>query len=87
MAPMPCSWQLAHLHGLGDPFHILLGLLDPVLQVVQNLPHLLDVLEHVCNAEHRQSDPREDRERDTPSLDGLSAPHAGPAPTVSYSRT
>lgn len=50
MAPVPCPQQLTHLHGLGDSFYVLLGLLDPVLQIVQYLPHLLDVLNHICDA-------------------------------------
>ena len=50
VAQAPCPPQLAYLHGLGDPVYVLLGFLDPGLQIVQYLPHLLDVLNHICDA-------------------------------------
>lgn len=80
VTPVPRPWQLAHLHGLSDSFYVLLGFLHPILQIIQYLPHLLDVLKHTCNTKHKQSDPGKDPETCTLFLDGLGAPWGGPAP-------
>lgn len=53
----PCPRQLTHLHGLRDSFYVLFGFLDPVLQIVQYLPHLLDVLHHICDVKVRNLTP------------------------------
>lgn len=77
--PAPCPPQLAHLHGLPDSFYILLGSLDPVLQIVQYLPHLLDVLDHICHAEISNLTPG--TQRDTHfSYGALSAAHGWGGP-------
>lgn len=77
---MPCLWQLAHLHGLGDPFYVLLGFLHPVLQIMQYLPHLLNVLKHICNTSPSNLTPR-NLARCTLFLGGLNASCGKPVPT------
>lgn len=80
MSPVPCPGQPSHLHGLGDPFYVLLGFLDPVLQRVQHLPHLLDVLNHICGAKGSNLTRGTQQHTHTLFLGTLGVPCGGVAP-------
>lgn len=55
-----CQPQWAHLHGLADALYVLLGFLYPVLQVIENFSHLLNIFKHTYKRSRKESFKRDD---------------------------